>query len=76
MWTIFLYLFNLAIKNVQGAVVVNTERLVKGVSGGTYARLQITGEKFKVQVKAEVVRIWSEYIIISSAFGLIHFIII
>nr|CAG4637850.1 EOG090X07VJ [Chydorus sphaericus] len=45
------------IKNVQGAVVVNTERLVKGVSGGTYARLQITGEKSKVQVKAEVVRI-------------------
>nr|CAG4641779.1 EOG090X07VJ [Eurycercus lamellatus] len=45
------------IKNVHGCVVVNTERTVKGFSGGTYARLQITGEASSVQVKAEVVRI-------------------
>nr|CAG4647137.1 EOG090X07VJ [Megafenestra aurita]SVE92449.1 EOG090X07VJ [Megafenestra aurita] len=45
------------IKNVQGCVVVNTERAVKGVSGGTYARLQITGESSSVQIKAEIVRI-------------------
>lgn len=44
-------------KNVQGCVVVNTERAVKGVSGGTYARLQITGESSSVQIKAEIVRI-------------------
>lgn len=45
------------IKNVNGCVVINTERAVKGISGGTYSRLQITGEGSSVQVKAEVVRI-------------------
>nr|CAG4642586.1 EOG090X07VJ [Evadne anonyx] len=45
------------IKNVEGCVVVNTERLVKGPSGGTYARLQVTGEESSVQIKGEIVRI-------------------
>ncbi|XP_046645326.1 DNA polymerase alpha subunit B-like [Daphnia pulicaria] len=45
------------IKNVNGCVVINSERAVKGISGGTYSRLQITGEGSSVQVKAEVVRI-------------------
>lgn len=44
-------------QNVNGCVVVNTERTVKGFSGGTYARMQITGEGKSVQVKAEIVRI-------------------
>nr|CAG4636258.1 EOG090X07VJ [Eubosmina coregoni]SVE69858.1 EOG090X07VJ [Eubosmina coregoni] len=48
------------IKNVNGCVVVNTERTVKGVSGGTFARLQITAgdsSPNSVQVKAEISRV-------------------
>jgi len=45
------------IKNVEGCVVVNTERLVKGPSGGTYARLQVTSDESSVQIKGEIVRI-------------------
>lgn len=44
-------------QNVQGCVVVNTERIVKGVSGGTYAKLQITGQDNNVSVAGEIVRI-------------------
>ncbi|KZS07965.1 DNA polymerase alpha subunit B [Daphnia magna] len=45
------------IKNVSGCVVVNMERAVKGFCGGTYSRLQITGEGSSVQIKAEIVRL-------------------
>nr|CAG4643281.1 EOG090X07VJ [Ilyocryptus agilis] len=45
------------IKNVQGCVAINPERIVKGLSGGTFARLQVTGAASSVQVKAEIVRI-------------------
>nr|CAG4646337.1 EOG090X07VJ [Macrothrix elegans] len=45
------------IKNVQGCVAVNTERIVKGYSGGTYARMQIKKDGANIQVKAEVLRI-------------------
>nr|SVE75814.1 EOG090X07VJ [Daphnia hispanica] len=45
------------IKNVNGCVVVNMERAVKGFCGGTYSRLQINGEASSVQIKAEVVRL-------------------
>nr|SVE86183.1 EOG090X07VJ [Daphnia similis]SVE86811.1 EOG090X07VJ [Daphnia similis] len=45
------------IKNVGGCVVVNMERAVKGFCGGTYSRLQITGEASSVQIKAEIVRL-------------------
>nr|SVE75184.1 EOG090X07VJ [Daphnia dolichocephala] len=45
------------IKNVSGCVVVNTERAVKGVSGGTYSRLQITGHDSTVHIRAEIVRL-------------------
>lgn len=38
-------------------MVVNTERLVKGPSGGTYARLQVTNEESSIQIKGEIVRI-------------------
>nr|SVE88064.1 EOG090X07VJ [Daphnia similis] len=45
------------IKNVGSCVVVNMERAVKGFCGGTYSRLQITGEASSVQIKAEIVRL-------------------
>nr|SVE74242.1 EOG090X07VJ [Daphnia barbata] len=45
------------IKNVSGCVVVNTERAVKGVSGGTYSRLQISGHDSTVHIRAEIVRL-------------------
>lgn len=36
---------------------MNTERLVKGPSGGTYARLQVTAETTPIEIKGEIVRI-------------------
>nr|CAG4649419.1 EOG090X07VJ [Scapholeberis mucronata]SVE93677.1 EOG090X07VJ [Scapholeberis mucronata] len=45
------------IKNVNGCVVFNTERAVKGVSGGTFSKLQISGEGKTVQIRGEILRI-------------------
>ena len=44
-------------KNVSGCVVVNPERVVKGTSAGTYARLQVKAAKKGLSVAAEIVRV-------------------
>ncbi|CAB3377864.1 Hypothetical predicted protein [Cloeon dipterum] len=49
------------IKNVDGSLVVNPERLAKGVGGGTFARLELTkpaeDKPFPENVRAQIVKI-------------------
>ena len=45
------------VKNVDGCVVINPERTVKGSSGGTFARLQLDCREKVLKVKGEIVRV-------------------
>lgn len=51
--SIVLYL----LQNLNGCVVVNPERLAKGLVGGNFARLEVSCVKGDVNVSAQIVKI-------------------
>ncbi|XP_060805142.1 DNA polymerase alpha subunit B isoform X2 [Amyelois transitella] len=49
--------FRYFIKEVEGCVIMNPEHLTKGLTGGTFARLLITGDGDSLKIGAQIVRI-------------------
>ncbi|PNF26857.1 hypothetical protein B7P43_G16276 [Cryptotermes secundus] len=45
------------VKNLNGCVIVNPERLAKGLVGGNFARLEVSCAKGDVNVNAQIVKI-------------------